>query len=53
MVTLLGFVGQPTKSLFTPSQKIEHSGFDLDSISMTISLTHIKNKSLVKLLNAF
>ena len=49
ILALLGFVVLPTKSLFTSSQKIEYLGFDLNSISMTISLTDPKKRVLVEL----
>ena len=42
----LGFSPHQGKSITTPSQIIEHLGFTLNSIDMTVSIT---NKKLVKL----
>ena len=50
---MLGFAVLPTKSLFTSSQKIEYLGFDLNSISMTISLTDPKRESLLNFVITF
>ena len=53
ILALLGFVVLPTKSSFTSSQKIEYLGFDLNSISMTISLTDPKRESLLNFVITF
>ena len=47
MLILLDFVVHPTNYLFTPSQKIEYLAFDLDLISMAISLTETKKRVFV------
>ena len=49
MLTLLGFVLHPAKSFFTPSQKIKYLGFELDSVSIIISLLDFKKRVLVEL----
>ena len=46
----LGFSIHQDKSQFIPIQKIEHLGFTLDSILMTLSLTDIKQQK-IKTLN--
>ena len=38
----LRFSIHPDKSQFIPVQKIEYLGFNLDSTSMTVSLTDVK-----------
>ena len=38
----LRFSIRPDKSQFIPVQKIEYLGFNLDSTSMTVSLTDVK-----------
>ena len=38
----LRFFIHPDKSQFIPVQKIEYLGFNLDSTSMTVSLTDVK-----------
>ena len=42
----LGFSIHPDKSQFISVQKIEHIGFTLDSTSMTVSLTDIKQQKI-------
>ena len=42
----LGFSIHPDKSQFIPVQKIESLGFTLDSTSMTVSLTDIKQQKM-------
>ena len=42
---------QPDKSQFIPVQKIEYLGFTLDSTSMTVSLTDIKQQNIKTLID--
>ena len=47
----LGFSIHPDKSQFIPVQKIEYLGFTLDSTSMTVSLTDIKQQKIKTLID--
>ena len=47
----LGFSIHPDKSQFIPVQKIEYLGFTLDSTSMTVSLTDIKQQKIKTLIS--
>ena len=42
----LRFSIHPDKSQFIPVQKIEYLGFNLDSTSMTVSLTDVKQQKI-------
>ena len=42
----LGFVIHPEKSIFLPSQEIEVLGFLINSVTMTVSLTHTKKEPI-------
>ena len=42
----LGFVIHPEKSTFLPSQEIEFLGFLINSVTMTVSLTHTKKEAI-------
>ena len=44
----LGFSKHPDKSQFIPVQKIEYLGFTLDSTSITVSLTDVKQQKIKK-----
>ena len=46
----LGFSIHPGKSHFIPVQKIEYLGFTLDSTSMSVSLTDIKQQKIKTLI---
>ena len=50
MFSELGFVVHPSKSSIVPSQQIEFLGFNLNSITMTISLTTEKRHRLNELI---
>ena len=43
----LGFVVHPEKSNFTPSQEIDHLGFQFNSVSMNVGLTSERQEKLV------
>ena len=47
----LGFSIHPDKSQFIPVQKVEYLGFTLDSTSMTVSLTDIKQQKTKTLID--
>ena len=47
----LGFCKHPDKSQFIPVQKIEHLGFTLDSTSMTVPFTGIKQQNIKTLID--
>ena len=47
----LGFSIHPDKSQFIPVQKVEYLGFTLDSTSMTVSLTDIKQQKIKTLID--
>ena len=49
MFTSLGFVIHPGKSVFITSQVIEYLGFVVNSVTMTVLLTELKQKSLAEL----
>ena len=42
----LGFVIHPEKSTFLPSQEIEFLGFLINSVTMTVYLTHTKKEAI-------
>ena len=44
----LGFVIQEEKSCLNPSQQLEYLGFVLDSVTMTVKLTHARVEKVVK-----
>lgn len=46
---LIRLCTSPCKVFFTPSQKIKYLGFELDSVSIIISLLDIKKRVLVEL----
>jgi len=45
----LGFYVHPEKSVFTPSQSLTFLGFNLNSVSMTVTLTQEKKEQLISL----
>ena len=47
--TSLGFVVHPEKSCFLPTQTLEYLGVVIDSLNMTVSLTHKKREKIFKL----
>ena len=51
LLSILGFVIRPTKTIFIPAHCIEYFGFVLNSKAMTISLTDSKNENFKILCN--
>ena len=51
MFTNLGFYIHPIKSILEPKQEMEFLGFLINSVTMTVSLTHKKKAALKKLVN--
>lgn len=49
LLSKLGFIIHPDKSVFSPSQRIEFLGFILDSTNMTVSLTTKKREKIAQL----
>ena len=49
LLTRLGFVPHPTKSVFEPTQNLEFLGFQLNSVTMQVKLTP---KKIERLINA-
>ncbi|XP_077991021.1 uncharacterized protein LOC144445357 [Glandiceps talaboti] len=47
LLTQLGFIHHPDKSVLVPTQKLTFLGFDIDSVSMTVTLTQGKIEKMI------
>ncbi|XP_028394531.1 uncharacterized protein LOC114518732 [Dendronephthya gigantea] len=53
LISSLGFMVHPDKSVFIPTQCIEYLGFSLNSVCMTVTLTSLKREKLLLLCQKF